>query len=91
MPLPVPDERHVASWTVAETAQWLECIGMGERVAATFAARGVGGAELLRLSAPALREMGITKMAVVRRLLAAVDGLRSAATAAATPAATVRK
>lgn len=58
----------VMVWDVAEVGNWLESLGFGE-YAPLFAENDVKGKELLGLARRDLRDMGITKVGHVKRIM----------------------
>ncbi|XP_039295838.1 diacylglycerol kinase eta isoform X5 [Nilaparvata lugens] len=66
--------REAASWGVAEVAEWLDSLQLGE-YADAFLQNDVRGRELLTLTRRDLKEMGVTKVGHVKRILQAVREL----------------
>uniref|UniRef100_A0A1B6EF78 SAM domain-containing protein n=1 Tax=Clastoptera arizonana TaxID=38151 RepID=A0A1B6EF78_9HEMI len=66
--------REVASWGVAEVGVWLESLQLSE-YAEAFSRHDVRGRELLTLTRRDLKDLGITKVGHVKRILQAVREL----------------
>ncbi|KAL0849759.1 hypothetical protein ABMA28_011713 [Loxostege sticticalis] len=66
---------QVKSWGVKEVQAWLESLQLGE-YADAFAKHDVTGRELLSLARRDLRDLGITKVGHVKRILQAVKELQ---------------
>lgn len=66
---------QVKSWGVKEVQTWLEGLQLGEYSDA-FAKHDVTGRELLSLARRDLRELGVTKVGHVKRILQAVKELQ---------------
>lgn len=66
----------VSNWSVQEVAAWLEAMQMHEYVE-NFVKHDVRGRELLTLARRDLKDLGITKVGHVKRLLQAVKELSS--------------
>ncbi|XP_068086403.1 diacylglycerol kinase eta [Anabrus simplex] len=64
----------VSSWGVTEVAEWLEALQLGE-YADSFTRNDIRGKELLTLGRRDLRELGVTKVGHVKRILQAVRDL----------------
>ncbi|KOB76227.1 Diacylglycerol kinase [Operophtera brumata] len=70
-----PASNQVKSWGVKEVQAWLESLSLGEYSVA-FAKHDVTGRELLSLARRDLRELGVTKVGHVKRILQAVKELQ---------------
>ncbi|KDR19859.1 hypothetical protein L798_05107 [Zootermopsis nevadensis] len=66
--------RDVATWGVAEVAAWLETLQLSE-YAESFTRHDIRGRELLTLGRRDLKELGVTKVGHVKRILQAVRDL----------------
>lgn len=66
----------VSNWGVAEVVTWLETMQLGEYVE-TFTRNDVRGKELLTLTRRDLKELGITKVGHVKRILQACKDLNA--------------
>ncbi|XP_034232119.1 diacylglycerol kinase eta isoform X2 [Thrips palmi] len=66
----------VATWGTAEVASWLESIQLGEYID-SFTCHDIRGKELLTLARRDLKELGVTKVGHVKRILQAVRDLNS--------------
>ncbi|XP_031629106.1 diacylglycerol kinase eta isoform X3 [Contarinia nasturtii] len=66
----------VANWGVGEVVTWLETMQLGEYVE-TFTRNDVRGKELITLTRRDLKELGITKVGHVKRILQACRELNS--------------
>lgn len=66
----------VANWGVGEVVTWLETMQLGEYVE-TFTRNDVRGKELLTLTRRDLKELGITKVGHVKRILQACRELNN--------------
>ncbi|PSN40119.1 hypothetical protein C0J52_19377 [Blattella germanica] len=66
--------RDVATWGVAEVATWLETLQLSE-YAESFTRHDIRGRELLTLGRRDLKELGVTKVGHVKRILQAVRDL----------------
>jgi hypothetical protein len=70
--------RGVGGWAPERVAQWVGGIeGISREVARNFIAHEVRGRDLLQLRREDLRELGVGKVAHLRRLLDALERLRS--------------
>ncbi|XP_063546326.1 diacylglycerol kinase eta isoform X2 [Cydia strobilella] len=67
--------KQVPCWGMKEVQAWLECLQLGE-YCDVFAKHDVTGRELLSLSRRDLRDLGITKVGHVKRILQAVKELQ---------------
>ncbi|KAI5714150.1 hypothetical protein M8J76_011693 [Diaphorina citri] len=67
-------ESPACHWGVAEVSTWLESISLGEYVE-TFGRHDIRGSELLTLTRRDLKDLGISKVGHVKRLLSAVKQL----------------
>ncbi|VVD02433.1 unnamed protein product [Leptidea sinapis] len=68
-------QAQVKSWGIKEVQTWLESIELGE-YAEAFAKHDVTGRELLSLARRDLRDLGVTKVGHVKRILQAVKDLQ---------------
>ncbi|XP_050684613.1 diacylglycerol kinase eta-like [Leptidea sinapis] len=68
-------QAQVKSWGIKEVQAWLESIELGE-YAEAFAKHDVTGRELLSLARRDLRDLGVTKVGHVKRILQAVKDLQ---------------
>ncbi|XP_054270503.1 diacylglycerol kinase eta-like isoform X1 [Macrosteles quadrilineatus] len=66
--------REVAGWGVAEVCTWLESLQLSE-YAETFQANDIRGRELLTLTRRDLKDLGVTKVGHVKRILQAIKEL----------------
>ncbi|XP_023710920.1 diacylglycerol kinase eta isoform X3 [Cryptotermes secundus] len=66
--------RDVATWGVTEVATWLETLQLSE-YAESFTCHDIRGRELLTLGRRDLKELGVTKVGHVKRILQAVKDL----------------
>ncbi|XP_069681666.1 diacylglycerol kinase eta isoform X7 [Periplaneta americana] len=66
--------RDVATWGVTEVATWLETLQLSE-YAESFTRHDIRGRELLTLGRRDLKELGVTKVGHVKRILQAVRDL----------------
>ncbi|KAK3907640.1 Diacylglycerol kinase eta, partial [Frankliniella fusca] len=64
----------VATWGTAEVASWLESLQLGEYID-SFTVHDIRGKELLTLARRDLKELGVTKVGHVKRILQAVRDL----------------
>ncbi|XP_014254870.1 diacylglycerol kinase eta isoform X2 [Cimex lectularius] len=76
--IPKGMSREVSSWGVQEVGAWLDSIQLGE-YAEAFARHDVRGREVITLTRRDLRDLGVTKVGHVKRLLHAVKELQSSA------------
>ncbi|KAG6456879.1 hypothetical protein O3G_MSEX010028 [Manduca sexta] len=74
-PTPTFTAAQVRSWGVKEVQTWLDSLQLGE-YAEAFAKHDVTGRELLSLARRDLRELGVTKVGHVKRILQAVKELQ---------------
>ncbi|XP_011351823.2 diacylglycerol kinase eta isoform X1 [Ooceraea biroi] len=65
---------QIATWSVQEVCTWLENLQL-EEYAEKFASHDIRGRELLALTRRDLKELGITKVGHVKRILQAIDDL----------------
>lgn len=63
--------KEVASWDVSDVTNWLESLQLGE-YAESFSSNDVRGRELLTLTRTDLKELGVSKVGHVKRLLLAI-------------------
>lgn len=66
---------QVKSWSIREVQAWLETIELSE-YADAFAKHDITGRELLSLARRDLRDLGVTKVGHVKRILQAVKELQ---------------
>lgn len=66
---------QVRAWGIKEVQVWLESLQLGEYSEA-FAKHDVTGRELLSLARRDLRDLGVTKVGHVKRILQAVKELQ---------------
>lgn len=66
---------QVRTWGVKEVQSWLESLQLGE-YAEAFAKHDVTGRELLSLARRDLKDLGVTKVGHVKRILQAVKELQ---------------
>ncbi|XP_052130444.1 diacylglycerol kinase eta-like [Frankliniella occidentalis] len=64
----------VATWGTSEVASWLESLQLGEYID-SFTVHDIRGKELLTLARRDLKELGVTKVGHVKRILQAVRDL----------------
>lgn len=70
-------KRHIhdiSSWSTVEVGIWLESVQLGEYIE-VFANNDIRGKELLNLSRRDLKEVGMTKVGHIKRILMAVKEL----------------
>jgi len=67
---------QVTMWGVQEVCAWLENLQLGE-YADKFVSHDIRGRELLTLARRDLKELGITKVGHVKRILQAIHDLNS--------------
>ncbi|KAJ0181458.1 hypothetical protein K1T71_003543 [Dendrolimus kikuchii] len=72
---PGSNATQVRTWGVKEVQSWLESLQLGE-YAEAFAKHDVTGRELLSLARRDLRDLGVTKVGHVKRILQAVKELQ---------------
>jgi len=63
--------KEVSTWEVVDVTTWLESIQLGE-YADSFFSNDVRGRELLTLTRTDLKELGVSKVGHVKRLLLAI-------------------
>jgi len=68
--------QDVSDWSTVEVGIWLESVQLGEYTE-VFANNDIRGKELLNLSRRDLKEIGMTKVGHIKRLLMAVKELNS--------------
>lgn len=66
--------REVASWGVAEVCAWLDSLQLSEYTEA-FQGHDIRGRELLTLTRRDLKDLGVTKVGHVKRILQAIKEL----------------
>ena len=66
----------VSTWGTAEVASWLESLQLGEYID-SFTCHDIRGKELLTLARRDLKDLGVTKVGHVKRILQAVRDLTS--------------
>ncbi|XP_066585239.1 diacylglycerol kinase eta isoform X2 [Prorops nasuta] len=71
-----PARDQVNSWGVQEVCCWLENLQLGEYTD-NFVSHDIRGRELLALARRDLKELGITKVGHVKRILQAINDLKS--------------
>ncbi|XP_035213113.1 diacylglycerol kinase delta-like, partial [Stegodyphus dumicola] len=71
-----PLESSVLTWGTSEVALWLESIQMGE-YKDSFISHDIQGPELLHLERRDLKELGVTKVGHIKRLLQAIKDITS--------------
>ncbi|KAK6644849.1 hypothetical protein RUM43_001122 [Polyplax serrata] len=69
-------QREVASWGVAEVSQWLESLQLPEYIE-SFAKNDIRGKELIALARRDLKDLGVTKVGHVKRILQAIRDLNT--------------
>ncbi|XP_050509097.1 diacylglycerol kinase eta [Diabrotica virgifera virgifera] len=67
-------KREVASWSTQEVATWLETLQLSEYVE-SFEKNDIRGRELLTLARRDLKDLGVTKVGHVKRILQAIKDL----------------
>lgn len=67
---------QVTTWDVQEVCTWLENLQLGE-YAEKFMSHDIRGRELLTLARRDLKELGITKVGHVKRILQAINDLNN--------------
>lgn len=65
----------VKLWGTSEVETWLNSLQLGEHVD-TFASHDITGRELLSLARRDLRDLGVTKVGHVKRILQAIKDLQ---------------
>lgn len=68
--------QDISDWSTVEVGIWLESVQLGEYTE-VFANNDVRGRELLNLSRRDLKEIGMTKVGHIKRLLMAIKELNS--------------
>ncbi|XP_025074284.1 LOW QUALITY PROTEIN: diacylglycerol kinase eta [Pogonomyrmex barbatus] len=71
-----PARDQVTTWGVQEVCTWLENLQLGE-YAEKFVSHDIRGRELLTLARRDLKELGITKVGHVKRILQAINDLNN--------------
>ncbi|KAG7210239.1 hypothetical protein KM043_011787 [Ampulex compressa] len=71
-----PARDQVSAWGVQEVCSWLENLQLGEYTA-KFVSHDIRGRELLSLARRDLKELGITKVGHVKRILQAINDLNN--------------
>ena len=71
-----PARDQVTQWGVSEVCCWLENLQLGE-YADNFVSHDIRGRELLSLARRDLKELGITKVGHMKRILQAINDLNS--------------
>jgi diacylglycerol kinase (ATP) len=66
--------REVASWGTQEVATWLETLQLSEYID-SFVKNDIRGRELLTLARRDLKDLGVTKVGHVKRILQAIKDL----------------
>lgn len=66
--------RDVASWGTHEVATWLETLQLSEYID-SFVKNDIRGRELLTLARRDLKDLGVTKVGHVKRILQAIKDL----------------
>lgn len=66
--------RDVASWGTQEVATWLETLQLSEYID-SFVKNDIRGRELLTLARRDLKDLGVTKVGHVKRILQAIKDL----------------
>jgi diacylglycerol kinase (ATP) len=66
----------VSNWSTVEVGIWLESVQLGEYIE-VFANNDIRGKELLNLSRRDLKEIGMTKVGHLKRILMAVKELNT--------------
>lgn len=67
-------QREAASWGVPEVSAWLEALQLGEYVE-SFAKNDIRGRELVALARRDLKDLGVTKVGHIKRILQAIREL----------------
>lgn len=67
---------QVTTWSVQEVCSWLENLQLGEYTD-KFVSHDIRGRELLSLARRDLKELGITKVGHVKRILQAINDLNN--------------
>lgn len=68
--------QDVSNWSTVEVGIWLESVQLGEYTE-VFANNDIRGKELLNLSRRDLKEVGMTKVGHIKRILMAVKELNT--------------
>lgn len=71
----VPDAKSVDKWSSIEVGEWLEHLLLGE-YKVSFLRHDIRGSELLSLQRRDLRELGVTKVGHVKRILKGIENLK---------------
>nr|XP_046483245.1 diacylglycerol kinase eta isoform X1 [Neodiprion pinetum]XP_046483246.1 diacylglycerol kinase eta isoform X1 [Neodiprion pinetum] len=71
-----PARDQATTWNVPEVCSWLESLQLGE-YAENFMSHDIRGKELLTLARRDLKELGITKVGHVKRILQAINDLNN--------------
>lgn len=66
----------ISNWSTVEVGIWLESVQLGEYIE-VFANNDIRGKELLNLSRRDLKEIGMTKVGHIKRILMAVKELNT--------------
>ncbi|KAF0760760.1 diacylglycerol kinase eta-like [Aphis craccivora] len=69
-----PLSQDISNWSIVEVGIWLESVQLGEYIE-VFANNDIRGKELLNLSRRDLKEIGMTKVGHIKRILMAVKEL----------------
>lgn len=73
-PGPSKSTRDVASWGTEEVATWLENLQLSEYID-SFIKNDIRGRELLTLARRDLKDLGVTKVGHIKRILQAIKDL----------------
>lgn len=71
---PIKPTRDVQSWGTQEVATWLETLQLSEYID-SFIRNDIRGRELLSLARRDLKDLGVTKVGHVKRILQAIKDL----------------
>ena len=69
------EAKGVEHWTASEVSEWLENLHLGE-YKSSFVRHDIRGSELLCLHRRDLKELGVTKIGHIKRILQAVENLQ---------------
>lgn len=70
-------DQDISNWSTVEVGIWLESVQLGEYTE-VFANNDIRGQELLNLTRRDLKEIGMTKVGHIKRILMAVKELNTA-------------
>jgi len=76
MSLTFLESKEVEKWTLSEVGEWLDHLQLGE-YKYHFARHDIQGAELVCLQRRDLKELGISKVGHIKRILQGIENLHS--------------